>query len=223
MFHYVGPVTRFEPEIVLEAYARGLFPMGDPEGGLHWIVSDPRYILPIGELHVPRSLERLLRRNPFEIRVNTAFRPVMERCSEDRGNDNANWITPRMIDVYEELHRNGFAHSVEAWRGGVLVGGLYGITLGGAFFGESMFSRRDLGGSNASKVCLVALDQILVRCGFVLLDSQERNPHMDQFGGVEVSFDEYDSLLQRAIEVEPASVPVGSQTSFRSTSRGPMG
>lgn len=211
MFHYVGPVTRFDPATVLDAYARGFFPMGDPDGALHWIVSDPRYVLPIGQLHVPRSLERFLRRSPFEIRVNTAFRTVMVLCAEDRGGDNANWITPRMVEVYSELHRAGFAHSVEAWLGGVLVGGLYGLTLGGAFFGESMFTRQELGGSNASKVCLVALDRLLHERGFALLDSQERNPHMDQFGGVDVPFDEYHAILVEALELEPAPLPIGLQ------------
>jgi leucyl/phenylalanyl-tRNA--protein transferase len=212
MFHYVGAVTRFDPETILDAYARGMFPMGDVDGSLHWIVSDPRYVLPVGRLHVPRSLARLARTAPFDIRLNTAFRAVMEHCAADRGDASTNWITPRMIDVYEVLHRRGFAHSVEAWRAGVLVGGLYGVSLGGAFFGESMFTRRELGGANASKLCLLALDRMLVECGFTLLDSQEKNEHMAQFGGEEVAFEEFEDRLSEALLLEPPALPVGSRT-----------
>jgi leucyl/phenylalanyl-tRNA--protein transferase len=167
-------------------------------------VSDPRFLLPIGGLHVPRSLARAARKAPFEFRVDTAFRRVMELCAEERGGANLNWIVPRMIDVYTELHEAGFAHSVEAWRGGVLVGGLYGVALGGAFFGESMFSRLELGGSNASKLCLLELDRRLQIGGYQLLDSQERNEHMSQFGGEELPFDLYLERLEAAIEREVA-------------------
>jgi leucyl/phenylalanyl-tRNA--protein transferase len=206
VFHHVGVAHRFDPETVVTAYGQGVFPMGDDDGTVHWLVSDPRFVLPIGGLHVPRSLARLARKRPFEIRVDTAFRRVMEACAEDRGNESLNWITPRMIEVYEQLHRGGFAHSVEAWRGGVLVGGLYGVALGGAFFGESMFTRIDLGGTNASKLCLLHLDALLKRLGFVLLDSQEKNAHMDQFGGELISFEEYQRRLIEALTLDPAWV-----------------
>lgn len=206
MFHHVGIAHRFDPETVLAAYGQGVFPMGDDDGTIHWLVSDPRFVLPIGALHVPRSLARVARRAPFEIRVDTAFRRVMESCANDRGNESLNWITPRMIDVYEQLHQGGFAHSVEAWSGGVLVGGLYGVALGGAFFGESMFTRIDLGGTNASKLCLLHLDSLLERLGFVLLDSQEKNAHMDQFGGELISFAEYQGRLVEALTLEPTWV-----------------
>lgn len=202
MYYLVGRATRFTPETVLDAYTRGYFPMGDEDGSIHWIVSDPRFVLPVGALHVPRSLARLARRQPFELRADTAFRRVMELCAQDRGDENLNWITPRMIDVYEALHRHGFAHSVEAWLGGVLVGGLYGIAIGGAFFGESMFTRRELGGANASKLCLLELDRRLVAGGFCLLDSQEQNSHMSQFGGVTIPFEEYGRRLEDALQVE---------------------
>ena len=203
MFHHVGVAHRFDPESVLAAYSQGIFPMGDEDGTVHWLVSNPRFVLPIGGLHVPRSLARLERKNPFEIRVDTAFRRVMEACATDRGNESLNWITPRMIDVYEELHRGGYAHSVEAWRGGVLVGGLYGVALGGAFFGESMFTRIDLGGSSSSKLCLLHLDRLLQRLGFVLLDSQEKNEHMEQFGGELISFETYQMRLIDALTLDP--------------------
>lgn len=173
--------------------------MGDEDGSLHWIVSDPRFVLPIGGLHVPRSLARLARKQPFEFRWNTAFRRVMEYCAADRSEENRCWITPTMIDVYTELHSIGHAHSVEAWSGGVLVGGLYGVSIGGAFFGESMFSRVELGGSNASKLCLLELDRRLSAAGFLLLDSQEENAHMAQFGGESVDFEEYRARLEYAL------------------------
>ena len=204
MFHHVGIARRFDAATVIRAYERGCFPMGNADGSIHWITSDPRFVLPIGGLHVPKSLARLARQRPFEIRVDTAFRRVMEQCAVDRGDENLAWITPRMIDVYEEMHRAGFAHSVEAWSGGVLVGGLYGVTLGGAFFGESMFSRLDLGGSNASKLCLLELDRLLAARGFLLLDSQERNEHMAQFGGEEISLDAYGARLADAIQAPVA-------------------
>jgi leucyl/phenylalanyl-tRNA--protein transferase len=203
VFHHVGIAHRFDAETVLAAYAQGIFPMGDEDGAVHWLVSNPRFVLPIGGLHVPRTLARLERKKPFEIRVDTVFRRVMEACATDRGTESLNWITPRMIDVYEELHRGGYAHSVEAWRGGVLVGGLYGVALGGAFFGESMFTRIDIGGSNSSKLCLLHLDRLLEGLGFTLLDSQEKNEHMEQFGGELVSFETYQQRLVDALTIDP--------------------
>lgn len=202
-YYYVGEARRFTAETVIEAYCRGYYPMGEDDGSLHWITSDPRFVLTIGALHVPKSLERLVRRRPFEIRVDTAFRRVMEQCARPRSETNLAWITPRMIDVYCELHAAGVAHSVEAWRGGVLVGGLYGVSLGAAFFGESMFTRADLGGGGASKVCLVELDRLLHEKGFRLLDSQEANPHMAQFGGETIDLERYLERLELALENPP--------------------
>lgn len=200
VYYHLGPVRRFDAATLLEAYANGYFPMGDEDGAIHWITSDPRFVLPIGRLHVPRSLARLERKRPFELRVNTAFRRVMEFCAQDRGDENLCWITPRMLDVYGELHRLGHAHSVEAWLGGVLVGGLYGVSLGAAFFGESMFTRVEVGGANASKLCLLELDRRLVAGGFRLLDSQEENPHMAQFGGQVLDFEIYKEHLNLALD-----------------------
>lgn len=202
MYYHIGTAHRFDPETVVAAYMNGFFPMGEEDGTVHWITSDPRFLLPIGGLHVPRSLARFERRRPFEIRFDTQFRRVMEFCAQDRSLENRSWILPRMIDVYSELHRQGLAHSVEAWLGGVLVGGLYGVAIGGAFFGESMFTRRDLGGGNASKICLLELDRKLLAAGFQLLDSQEANDHMLQFGGFEVDFEDYQSRLQAAMQVQ---------------------
>jgi leucyl/phenylalanyl-tRNA--protein transferase len=199
VYYHLGPARRFDSAALLEAYASGYFPMGDEDGAIQWITSDPRFVLPIGNLHVPRSLARFARKCPFELRVDTAFRRVMEFCAQDRGDENLCWITPRMIDVYAELHRAGYAHSVEAWLSGVLVGGLYGVSIGAAFFGESMFTRVEVGGANASKLCLLELDRRLVAGGYQLLDSQEQNPHMSQFGGEVIDFEGYRELLEAAI------------------------
>jgi leucyl/phenylalanyl-tRNA--protein transferase len=199
VYYHLGPARRFDHASLLEAYASGYFPMGDEDGAIQWITSDPRFVLPIGRLHVPRSLARLERQRPFELRADTAFRRVMEHCAQDRSEENRCWITPRMIDAYCELHRRGHAHSVEAWLGGVLVGGLYGVSLGAAFFGESMFIRAELGGSNASKLCLLELDRRLVAGGFRLLDSQEVNPHMEQFGGESLEIEAYLARLEEAV------------------------
>ena len=200
MYYHIGTAHRFDPESVLHAYLNGFFPMGEEDGTIHWIVSDPRFVLPIGGLHVPRSLARLDRRRPFEFRVDTEFRRVMELCAVGRPDENPAWILPRMIDVYTELHREGFAHSVEAWLGGVLVGGLYGVSIGGAFVGDSRVSRRELGGANASTLCLLELQRLLVAGGYVLLDSQEANEHMAQFGGENIDFEQYRDRLAAAID-----------------------
>jgi leucyl/phenylalanyl-tRNA--protein transferase len=201
VYYHVAVAHRFDPPSVLQAYISGYFPMGDEDGTIHWITSDPRFLLPIGGIHASKSLRRLDRKQPFEFRVNTQFRRVMEFCAQDRSEQNRSWILPRMIDVYTDLHQQGFAHSVEAWLGGVLVGGLYGIAVGGAFFGESMFTRRELGGHSASKLCLLELERRLLAGGYKLLDSQEANEHMEQFGGESVPFEEYRERLDLALKL----------------------
>lgn len=130
MYYHIAVAQRFDAQSVLQAYSSGCFPMGDADGTIHWITSDPRFVLPIGGIRVSKSLRRLDRKRPFELRVDTQFRRVMEFCAVDRSEQNRSWILPRMIDVYSELHRQGYAHSVEAWLGGVLVGGLYGVAIG---------------------------------------------------------------------------------------------
>lgn len=196
MYYHVAVAHRFDPPSVLQAYVSGFFPMGDEDGTIHWITSDPRFVLPIGGLRVSKSLRRLDRQRPFELRVDTQFRRVMEHCAQDRSEENRSWILPRMIDVYAELHRQGFAHSVEAWLGGVLVGGLYGVAIGGAFFGESMFHTvRD-----ASKVALAYLVARLKKGGYVLLDTQFVTPHLSQFGAVAVRRARYRRMLANALD-----------------------
>ena len=192
------PIT---PELVLTGYMRGAFPMCDPQSGrVEWFTCDPRALVPLDDrFRVARSLARTARSGRFEVRTDTAFAQVVDGCARDRAADNRNWIGPDIRRVYGELHAMGFAHSVEAWRDGELVGGLYGVALKGAFFGESMFSVPGRG-TDASKVCLVHLVDRLRRGGFLMCDSQYANAHMVQFGTYEIPAAEYMSLLEDALE-----------------------
>lgn len=174
--------------------------MADPETGeIGWYSPDPRAIFPLDGFHVPRNVVRLVRQRRFEIRTDTCFERVMRCCAVDRSPENRCWISEEMIRSYVDLHQQGMAHSVEAWRDGRLVGGLYGVHLGAAFFGESMFCRPDLGGSGASKVCLVHLVEMLRSGGFTLLDTQFSNPHIEQFGCVEIPRETYLRQLRSAL------------------------
>jgi leucyl/phenylalanyl-tRNA--protein transferase len=169
---------------------------------IEWFSPDPRAIFPLDAFHVPRNLAREVRRGRFEVRSDTAFESVMRACAAPRADDNLCWIDERIIDAYVGLHRAGRAHSIEAWREGRLVGGLYGVHVGGAFFGESMFTLPDLGGTNASKVCLVQLVRWLQQRGFALLDTQFRTDHLDQFGCVEIARSRYLVLLAAAVGLD---------------------
>lgn len=184
-------MAAIEPGVLLSAYCQGLFPMGMEDGSIGWYRPEWRGILPIADFHVPRRFERYLKSCPFEVRWNTAFGDVMRGCA-DRPET---WINESILDSYHALHEMGFAHSVEVWRDRKLVGGVYGVAIGGAFFGESMFSRE----TQASKVALVRLQQRLRDCGFILHDTQWTTPHLAQFGGHEIPAREYMRLLERAI------------------------
>lgn len=187
-------------DTLLWAYRNALFPMGDARSGrVGWYSPDPRAIIPLDTFHIPSRLRRDVRKSAFEIRSDTAFEAVMRACAPPRSRTNGQWITDALLPAYLSLHRLGHAHSVEAWLGGRLVGGLYGVQIAGAFFGESMFSRPDEGGTNASKTCLVFLVHWLVAQGFLLLDTQFANSHMEQFGILEVPRIEYWRRLQRAL------------------------
>ena len=187
--------------LLLGAYRRGWFPMANPlTAEIEWFSPDPRAILPLESLHVPGSLDREVRRGRFEIRADTAFEAVMRACAEPRRGDDLSWIDRRMIKTYVELHRIGHAHSLEGWRGGRLVGGLYGVHIGGAFFGESMFVRPECGGTNASKICLVHLVRWLRHRGFGLLDTQFTTGHLQQFGCREVPRPQYLHMLAAALD-----------------------
>lgn len=186
--------------MLLSAYAQGYFPMGDPESGeIHWYSPDPRGHLPLDSFHVPDSLRKRVRSGVFEIRLDTEFEEVMRQCARPRRGQPETWINEEIIRAYVDAHRRGFAHSVEAWRQGRLVGGLYGMSIHAAFFGESMFSRPDLGGTDASKVCLVALVDRLKARGFSLLDTQFVNEHLAQFGCAAISRETYLTRLDAAL------------------------
>lgn len=190
---------RLTPDMLIAAYCQGLFPMADDDGEIYWYDPNPRAIIPLDSFHVPRRLARRVRGGEFEIRVDSSFRAVMEACAAPRPGQAGTWISPEMVDAYAELHRLGFAHSVEAWRGGELAGGLYGVAIRGLFAGESMFSRV----TDASKVALVHLVERVRRGGFVLLDSQYVvGGHMLQFGTVEIPRAEYRRRLNHALTVE---------------------
>lgn len=180
------------PELVLHAYRLGAFPMADEDGTIYWYSPDPRCILELGRFRVSSSLRQVIRRKTFAVRVDQAFDQVIRACAERA---EGTWISAEIMGAYSELHRRGHAHSVESWRDDQLVGGLYGITIGGAFFGESMFYRV----SDASKVALVALVDRLRERGFTLLDTQWSTPHLKRFGAVEISRREYSKRLERAL------------------------
>jgi len=184
---------------LIEAYASGWFPMAIAPGEIRWYSPDPRGIIPLDTFHVPRRLARALRARAFEIRLDTAFRDVIVACS-DRENADGNWIDGAIIESYCNLFAEGHAHSVEAWQDGALVGGLYGVALGGAFFGESMFHRV----ADASKAALVALVDRLHARGYTLLDTQWVTHHLRQFGAIEIPRRRYLRLLDDALRVETA-------------------
>jgi leucyl/phenylalanyl-tRNA--protein transferase len=185
------------PDLLLRAYAIGIFPMAesrvDPE--LHWIDPDMRGILPLDGFHLPRKLRAKIRRSVFDVRCNTAFHDVILGCAEPAENRPDTWINPVIEQLYNELYEMGFAHSVECWRDGELVGGLYGVSLGAAFFGESMFSRA----TDASKVALAHLVLRLRKSGFLLLDTQFTTPHLSRFGVYEIPREDYRRLLTKAV------------------------
>ena len=188
------------PELLLRAYSIGMFPMSDsaddPE--LFWVEPDIRGIIPLDDFHVSKSLQKAIRKSPFDIRFDTAFDQVVAKCAEAADDRPSTWINQTIRDLYSALHRLGHGHSVEAWEGDELVGGLYGVTLGSAYFGESMFSRR----TNASKICLVALVERLRERGFTLLDTQFTTEHLKTFGAVDIPKAEYGVLLDKAMESE---------------------
>ena len=186
-------------DMLVWGYSHGIFPMADSAGGpLRWYSPDPRAVLPLDQFKVPRSLQRRVRKGEYHHTQDAAFEQVIEACAGPRRYESSTWINRDIIEVYVGLHHAGLAHSVEAWRDmncRELVGGLYGVSLGGAFFGESMFSRA----TDASKCCLVYLVQRLHEHKFTLLDTQFTTAHLEQFGVVEISRDEYLRRLELAL------------------------
>jgi len=184
-------------DLLVSAYASGWFPMAVAEGDIRWFSPDPRGILPLDGFHVPRRLARVVRSGVFRIEVNRRFEDVIRGCAvADRDDDGGTWIDQEIFDSYCALHEAGYAHSVEAWLDDRLAGGLYGVALGGAFFGESMFHEV----TDASKVALVALVERLREREFTLLDTQWTTPHLEQFGAIEIPRARYLRMLAAALE-----------------------
>jgi leucyl/phenylalanyl-tRNA---protein transferase len=186
-------------DLLVTAYASGWFPMAT-EGAIRWYSPDPRGILPLDAVHVPRRLARVARQGRFRVEIDRAFADVIRACAADDRDptDPGTWIDDEIIESYISLHERGLAHSVEAWIDDRLVGGLYGVALRGAFFGESMFHRE----SDASKIALIALVDRLRARGFSLLDTQWVTPHLEQFGAIEIPRDDYLRLLDRSLKLD---------------------
>jgi leucyl/phenylalanyl-tRNA---protein transferase len=191
-------MSSITPQVLLKAYSVGVFPMAESadDPSLYWVEPEERGILPLDDFHISHSLKKSVRRAGFEIRVDTAFDDVIHHCAEVASNRPETWINTRIMKLYSQLHKMGCAHSVESWRSGRLVGGLYGVRIGGAFFGESMFSRE----TDASKVALVHLVARLNHGGFILLDAQFLNDHLKQFGCATMAKLDYREMLGEAIE-----------------------
>lgn len=188
------------PERIVDAYSRGIFPWfsaGDP---VLWWSPDPRMVLFPEELRVSRSLRKTAARNVYETRMDTAFRAVMEACAEPRDGQGGTWIVPEMIEAYTELHERGLAHSVESWRDGELVGGLYGVALGKVFFGESMFARAP----DASKVALVRLAERLRAADYRVIDCQQATAHLATLGARAIPRAAFAQLLRESIQYPPS-------------------
>ena len=180
-------------ELLLQGYRLGVFPMALEDDSIGWFSPDPRGIISLDKFHVPHALRRIVRRHLFEIKIDNRFRDVIRGCATR----NETWINREIIESYARLHELGYAHSVEAWSKDTLAGGLYGVAVGGAFFGESMFHRE----RDASKIALVALVEHLRAKKFALLDTQWVTPHLAQFGAFEIPRAHYLKLLKRAVEL----------------------
>lgn len=191
-------MPRITPELLLCAYASGLFPMANDrhDPTIHWIEPRRRGVLPLERFHQPKSLKKLIRQDRFLIRADTAFEQVIVACAEPRLDRPRTWLNDELIGLYCELHALGYAHSVEAWQEDRLVGGLYGVSLGAAFFGESMFSHE----RDASKVALVSLVERLGRGGYLLLDTQFVTEHLRRFGAIEIPQEQYRRRLRTALD-----------------------
>ncbi len=192
MSEHSANITFIDPEFLLRAYCSGYFPMADDKSGeISWYSPDPRAIFELDEFVIPRSLKLTLKKNPFDIRINTRFEEVMRACAERK----ETWISEAIVRSYVGLHEQGFAHSVECWKNERLAGGLYGVSIGGAFFGESMFSRV----KDASKVALVFLVERMKERRYELLDTQFLTQHLARFGAREIPKGDYLRRLKRAL------------------------
>ena len=188
-------IEELTPSLLLSAYAQGIFPMADEDNEIYWFAPDPRTIIDLDGFHIPRTLRQTYRQNRFELKVDACFEKVIDFCAD---RPEGTWINQEIREAYIRLHRLGYAHSVEAWKDGELAGGLYGVALRGAFFGESMFHRA----SNASKVALVYLVKRMKARGFSLLDIQYTTDHLKQFNCKEIPRTEYLERLDEALAIE---------------------
>jgi leucyl/phenylalanyl-tRNA---protein transferase len=191
-------MSTITPHILLKAYSAGIFPMAESaeDNALYWIEPEERGIFPLDQFHIPHSLRKRLRKRPFEIRINTAFADVIAGCAAKTADRKTTWINGRIRALYGQLHKMGCCHTVECWQDGRLVGGLYGVKIGAAFFGESMFSRA----TDASKVALVHLVARLRAGGFMLLDAQFMTSHLARFGARPIRREAYRRMLDEAID-----------------------
>lgn len=186
-------------ELLIRAYCSGVFPMAHEDGAIHWYAPDPRAVFPLDAFHVPRSLQQTITKGVFRVRINHDFAGVIRACAERE----ETWISKEIVAAYCALHDLGLAHSVECWREDRFAGGLYGVALGGAFFGESMVSRE----TDASKVALVALVERLRERDFTLLDTQWLTPHLARFGAIEISRRAYERRLAAALRLDRMFAP----------------
>ena len=195
-----GRQNNLSADLLIRAYAAGIFPMSDSydDPNIFWVNPEKRGILPLNSYHIPRKLKKLVRQRPFKITFNTVFKDVIDSCSEPFSGRETTWINRPIRNAVIALYRKGFAHSVECWQNENLVGGLYGISLGGAFFGESMFSRTP----NASKIALVYLLAQLRLGNYKLLDTQFKTEHLAQFGAIEISSSLYLKELEEALKYQ---------------------
>jgi len=214
-------MTVLTPHLVLRAYAMGVFPMAESHDAdtLFWVDPDMRGVLPLDRFHVPRRLKRTVRQGRFEVRCDSDFEMVIDGCAEARPDRKDTWINGEVRSLFRTLYGMGVVHTVECWRNGALVGGLYGLQLGGAFFGESMFSRE----RDASKIALVHLAARMVHGGFVLLDTQFITEHLARFGAIEIPRDDYRAMLDLALDVRAefiADLPEAALHAFLERSGG---
>jgi len=184
------------PSLLLRAYANGVFPMSESSNSdeIYWVDPKFRGIIPLEAFHVSRSMRRFVRKGGFDVSINSDFLETVKACADRE----ETWINPEIMDLYQTLHRLGYAHSVEVWQSGVMVGGVYGVSIGGAFFGESMFSRA----TNMSKVALIWLVARLKAGGYTLFDTQFITDHLASLGGIEISRSKYHERLEHALEIQ---------------------
>jgi len=194
----LAPGQRIPPDLLLRAYATGVFPMAeshdDPE--VFWVRPEQRGIIPLDQFHVPKSLAKKIKQRPFDIRFDTDFGGVIDGCAEFSSGRTSTWINRPIREAYQALFERGHCHTVEAWKDDRLVGGLYGVTLGRTFFGESMFARE----RDASKICLFHLVEHMIERGFILLDTQFTTDHLKRFGAIDVPRARYERLLEEALQ-----------------------